>query len=431
MGLLSFFNKRKTTPADPNKTHSIFSPRRTPSGVAVGDWNAAQYSAVWACLKVIGEDIAILPWGVFEKGKQENRTVPAIEHPAHALLNRRPNNRMAPFTMKELLVRDGASYGNGFAEIARDNMGRPAGLFYIHPSRVKLVREEETGRYLYEVTNNRQDPVYLEETEMFHLRGPSADGLMGYSVYDMARNTIGLALAAEQHGATWFGSSIHLSGTLSVPAALDATARAELRDEWAQMYKGAKNRFSFAILDNGAIWNPIQSSAKPSEVQNLETRKYQVIEVCRFFRVPPFKIFSLEDAKFANIEEQSIGYFRDTLLPWITRLEEEANLKLLGTNKHFTRFDVKQHNRGRMTDQANYFATMSKLAALSPNEIREDIDKPPIKDGDNYFLQAQYRTLDQIVEGEELKAEPVQPTEVAPDENTGKPPPGETANAED
>lgn len=265
-----------------------------------------------------------------------------------------------------------------------------------------MVRDEENGRYLYEVRNERSDPpvVFLEEREMFHVKGPSPDGLMGYSVFEQAKNAIGLGLAAEQHIARWFGTGVHLSGTLTVPAALDAEARAELREEWQKMYASGSS-FNFAILDNGAEWKQVDSSATPADAQNIENRRFQILEICRFFRVPPHKVFSLEDAKFANIEEQSLSYFRDTLLPWVTRLEEEADLKLLGENRLFTKFDIKSHMRGRMTDTANYYKTLSQLAALSPNEIRDDLDLEPIPDGDNYFLQAQYRTIDQIIEGEE------------------------------
>ena len=379
------------------------------AGVTISEEVALQLSTVWACIKVISEDVAVLPWHVFRRVSETTRAR-LTDHPVERVLDVEPNPEMTALTFRELILRWALSYGNGYAEIERDAGGRAKALWPIHPSNMKMIRDEADGQLYYLV----RDEFLFEQKNIFHLKGPSPDGFNGWPVLSMALHTIGLAVASEQFGSEFFANGTHFTGLLKTAATLSDEAKKGLRDAWSRMYEGPTNRHKFAILDGGLEWHPLGVTSEDAAL--LETRKFQVSEIARWFRVPPHKIGDLTRSTYNNIEHQSIEYVSDALLPWICRLEHEANRKLFTRRNVYGKLMVQAQMRTDSKTRAEFYRTMFNLGAVSINEIRAREDENPIgPEGDERFMQSAMVTVDSIVNPPE--PEPV-PAPLLPTEET-------------
>ena len=372
------------------------------AGVQVTHDSAMTLPAVFACVRLISEDIAKLPWQAYRKnGEMRER---ADNSRVEYLLNSRPNPEMTAFSFRELLVSWALTWGNGYAEIERDSGMRPIALWPLAPDRVEAKRDDQ-GIY-YEVTNDRGQKSLVNQSNMFHLHGLGYDGITGYSVIGYAARTVGLGIATDEFGASFFGNNTILGGYIKHPGALSDTAYGRLKEGIGQR-KGVKNAFGAEVLEEGMDW--VQSGIPPEDAQFIETRKFTVNEIARWFRVPPHKISDLERATFSNIEEQEISYVNDTLMSWIVRLEQEAQSKLIGSRSiaDYTKINIKGLLRGNAESRANYYREMRNMGVYSVNDIRALEDENPIgPEGDKRVVQMNMTTLERIGE-EPVKQEPV------------------------
>lgn len=399
------------------------------SGVFVSPQSAMTIAAYYACLRAISEDIGKIPLITYRRltprGKER-----APDHALYDLLHDAPNLDMESMTFRETLTHHALAWGNGYAEIARDGFGDVVALHPIHPSRV-VVRRDEQGALVYDVHTGdfllggqQFNVLRLRQENTLHLRGLGAEGLQGYSVAQLAAESLGVSLAAQQFGAAFFGNGAFLSGVLEHPGKLSDLAAKHLRESFAQLYSGPANAGKPGILEEGMKWK--QLGIPPEQGQFLETRQFQVIEVCRWFRMPPHKIQDLSGAKYANIEQQNLEYVTDTLMPWLVRWEQQIKRKLFADDPEF----FAEHLtlgllRGDAAARATFYKEMFGLAAISPNDIRESENFNPIgPDGDTYFvasnnytpLQFAVREPDDGHEAEEAETEtaprmdPVVPT---------------------
>ena len=378
----NIFARQKTVPEDPRRL--FFWPGRTPAGIPITHENALTYSAVWGCVRVISESIAQMGAHVYQPITLDRSE--RISHTVDYLVDKQANPELSAFTFRETMLAHALTWGNGYAEIERDNAGRATWLWPITPDRVNPERTRD-GALIYDISNRGNSNAVLPPTDIFHLHGLGFDGVQGYSVIGLARKAIGLGLATEEFGSTFFGNGTHLGGVLEHPAKLTKEAQERLAASWAEKYGSARNAFKPAILEEGMKWH--QVGVPPEDAQFLETRKFQVHEVCRWYRVPPHKLADLERATFSNIEHQSIEFVTDTLVPWVTRFEQEGNIKLFGANRQglFVRVNVGALLRGDLKSRYDAYAVGRQWGWLSVNDVRklESLNPLPPEIGDVYL----------------------------------------------
>lgn len=375
--------------------------RRTKSGSRVNQNTALSLSTYYSCIKNISEDISKLPLGVYQKDNDDdgNEVITCIyDHPLTDLLQNAPNPEMTAIVFRETMQHWACGWGNGLAEIERFNSGAPKALWPIHPSRW-IPQRGPDGKIYYKVLNgytgllgdSKFTTEYLPAEDVIHLRGLGPVGLYGYSVMQLAAESIGVSLAAQTFGATFFGNGAMAGGVLEHPGKLDDVAFKHLRQSWEERHRGPDNGHRIDILEEGMKYNPV--SIPPNEAQFLETREFQVEEICRWFRMPPHKIQHLKRATFSNIESQSMEYAGDTLMPWMVRWEQELAAKTLSPSerakKLFFHHDTTILLRGDQQARAAFYQTMFLCGAFSPNDIRSRERLNPIDGGDLHFVQSQ------------------------------------------
>ena len=341
-------------------------------GVRVDEATALNLSVVWACVRVLTQSLASPGWGVFRREGQ-NRFA-ATDHPADVLLRRRPNPYMTPFGFRETMLMHTLIWGNAFAEIERARDGRPVALWLLMPWDVEIQRRLN-GRPRYRQISS---DTYLDDREVFHVRNLSADGLVGQGVIERARTSLGLTAATEQFGATFFENGARPSGVLTTPRALGKAAIEKLRDQFSKRQAGLSNAQKPLVLDEDLKWQP--ESIPPEDAQFLSTRQFQLDEVCRWFGVPPHKVAKLDRATFNNIEHQAIEYVQDSVLPWVRRFEDEADLKLLGTQdvEHYTKIDMTELLRGDYGSRTEGHQKAIMAGWMTRNEARAREDMNPL-----------------------------------------------------
>lgn len=415
MALLEMF-ERRASPENPRTNLAnpaswlwdAFGASKSAAGVNVSERSAMQLSTVYACVRVIAESVASLPLFVYKRLDRGKRV--ASDHPLHRVLHDEANSEMPAFTLKELLQSHAVSYGNGFAEIETNGRGEVVGLWPLMPDVTRA--ERVNGRKIITTTLPDGEKVALPADRVLHIPGLGFDGLNGYSVIRMASQAIGLALATEEHGARLFGNGARPAGVLETPNKLGDTAIANLRKSWQDMHQGLSNAHRVAILEQGMKFNPITISNE--DAQFLETRKFQVSEIARWFRVPPHMIGDLERATFSNIEHQSLEFVMHTLRPWLVRWEQCINRTLFTQSerkKYFAEFKIEALLRGDHAARAAFYKELFYLGAYSPNDIREKENENPIEGGDRYFMQQNLVPVDRLDEVLDRQKQPAKPPE--------------------
>lgn len=413
---------------------------RTLAGTDVSPQTAMTIAAYFACLRNISEDVGKLPLITYKhltpRGKEK-----AMKHPLYKLLLLKPNTNHSAMTFKETMTQFVMGWGNAYAEIVFDPYtGYAKELWPIHPSRVRVTNLKNEG-LVYDVRTNYSqwmggvgpfEAVRLQANQVLHLRGLGAEGMYGYSIAQLAAESLGLTLAAENFGAAFFGNGTWLGGVLEHPGVLGAEALQHIRDSFEERYRGPANAHRPAILEEGMKYKPL--GIPPEDAQFLLTREFQVAEIARWFRMPLHKIqhitHSATGGSAGLVEQQNIEYVTDTLMPWFVRWEQELQLKLFANDDtHFAEFVVNALMRGDSRARAEYYKAMFAMAAMSPNDIRAEENMNPIgKDGDEYFLPANnLAPIGLVVKGQTQM--PNQPVGIPP-QNQGPTPPEQPPGSE-
>lgn len=396
----------KTKPADPEIAPNNITvlPVRQ-AGVYVNEDTALTLGAVWACVRVISESLAGLPWNPFRR-RADGGHDKLLEHPTNWLLDVQPNDETAAFQWRETLIAHALTWGNGYAEIERDVLGRPVNLWQIAPDRVEVVRFQ--GRIIYDVANYNAPNTVLESSQMYHLKGLGYDGLTGYPVIRMFARVIGAGIGMEDATSNFFQNDSTPGGILMTDKKLSEPAINNVRKSWEAMHGGPKNRRKVAILEDGLKWE--QTGLPPEDAQLLEQRQFTPTEIARIFRVPPHKIADLTRSTNNNIEHQSIEFVNDTLRPWAERLESEADIKLYGRNNRgeiTTVIDLNELKRGDTASQTSYLKETSDRGLLSVDEGRNYLGLNPIGEaagGNKRFVMFNMQLLEKA--GEEPLVSP-------------------------
>lgn len=368
--------------------------------------DAIRYTAVWSCVRVIADTLSIPEWCVFVRDANGEKTK-RPDHPISHMLTTAPNEENTAFSWRETMIANALTWGDGYSEIDRDTGGRPMQLSLIEPHRVELKRTVD-GQLFYTVNNGSEQPRRIAPENMFHLHGLGESGLSGYYVIHLFRDAIRLGLATEDSARSFFENDATPAGFLKHPGKIDREKATTLLDKFNEYHKGSKKRRRVGLLQNGMEFVTVGTSNEDSE-QN-ETRRTQVLEICRIFRVPPHKICELTNATYSNIAEQETAFVRDSIVPWAVRFEQEANRKLFPQTKLrtvFTKINTRQLSRGDAKTQAEFYEIMQRLGVFSVNDILESEDMNKIgPDGDKRLVPMNFTTLDKIGE-EEPEPEPI------------------------
>jgi HK97 family phage portal protein len=357
--------------------------RRPIAGVPIDHDSALTYSAVWACTKVISEHIAMMPWRAFEK-KDGVRQV-ADGSLLDGLLYRSPNDEMTSFDFRQQLILSALLQGNGLAEIERTRHGDPVAIWGIDWQRVNPDRDRR-GRLCYDIAENNGPNTVLYAKDVIHLKGMGYDGLQGYSVVEYAKQCFSLGLATEQFGAAFFGNGAMPGGIIEwndsgeQPDGWDSNAAKNMKSSWNKKHQGSSKHGGIEILEPGQKFKPI--SISPNEAQFLESRKFGINEVCRWFNVKPHKIADLERSTNSNIESQNIEHVTDTLLPWVTRLEQETDFKMYGRDtRRYSKINMSALLRGDLKARQEFYKTMLDRGVYCIDDVLAFEDMNPLENG--------------------------------------------------
>ena len=367
-----FKSRDKPTNSYDSPSYSYFF-GRTNSGKRVNDHTAMQHTVVYACVRVLSEALAQLPIHVYQY--TENGKERAINHPLYFLLHDQPNPEMTSFIFRETLMSHLLIYGNAYSQIIRNGRGEVTGLYPLTPDRIKVDRDENNRlvyRYSrYDEANpnlKEQGEIILKDKDVLHIAGLGFDGLVGYSPIAMAKNAIGISLACEEYGSTFFANGASPSGILEHPGVIKDPDK--IRNAWHNAY-GSGNSHKVAVLEEGMKYQPI--SIPNNEAQFLETRKFQVEEIARLYRVPLHMIGDLDRATFSNIEQQSLEFVKYTLDPWLVRWEQALQKSLFSDKEkreYFIKFNVEGLLRGDYASRMQGYSIGIQNGFLCPNDIR-------------------------------------------------------------
>ena len=393
MGLFSGLFRARDAPQNrtSGSAYSFFMGGST-SGKRVNERSSMQMTAVYSCVRILSEAVAGLPLHFYrytDNGGKEK----AADHPLYFLLHDEPNPEMTSFVFRETLMTHLLLWGNAYSQIIRNGKGEVIALYPLMPDRMNVERDSK-GQLYYEYTVSMDDAptvkgstVVLPPSEVLHIPGLGFDGLVGYSPIAMAKNAIGMAIACEEYGAKFFANGAQPSGVLEHPGTLKDPSR--VRESWQSTFGGSHNANKVAVLEEGMKYTPI--SISPEQAQFLETRKFQINEIARIFRVPPHMVGDLEKSSFSNIEQQSLEFVKYTLDPWVSRWEQSMARSLLTPEEkkqYFVKFNVDGLLRGDYQSRMNGYAVGRQNGWMSANDIREleNLDRIPEELGGDLYL---------------------------------------------
>ena len=393
MGIFSGLFKSRDKPTDSTVgSRYTFYMGGSTSGKTVTERSAMQMTAVYSCVRILAEAIAGLPLHVYRYNSDGGKTM-ALDHPLYRLLHDEPNPEMSSFVFRETLMTHLLLWGNAYAQIIRNGKNEIVALYPLMPNKMSVDRDE-SGHLYYtyyrgsdEAIKNKEFAVTLQPSDVLHIPGLGFDGLVGYSPIAMAKNAIGMAIACEEYGAKFFANGAAPGGVLEHPGTIKDPQR--VRESWQSTFGGSGNANKIAVLEEGMKYTPIGIS--PEQAQFLETRKFQINEIARIFRVPPHMVGDLEKSSFSNIEQQSLEFVKYTLDPWVIRWEQSIQRSLLSRDEkavYFVKFNLEGLLRGDYQSRMNGYAIGRQNGWMSANDIREleNLDRIPAEDGGDLYL---------------------------------------------
>lgn len=376
--------KARDKPRDAVSSAPSFYFGSSATGKSVTPSSAVQVSAVYACVRVIAETIASLPLHVYETTETGSRKAP--EHPLYRLLHDEPNAEMTSFVWRETMLSHLLLWGNAYCQIIRTGRNKIDSIYPLIPDQMEVDRDSR-GSLTYTYTTSEGKTYTLKPEDVLHIPGLGFDGVVGYSPIALEKSAIGLGIAAEEYGSKFFSNGARPSGILVHPNTVkDPSA---LRASWNAAFTGSANAGKVAVLEENMHFEPL--TMPNNEAQFLETRKFQVNEICRIFRVPPHMIGDLDRATFSNIEHQSISFAVHTIRPWLVRIEQAMNRALFADSekgRFYVQFNLDGLMRGDYKSRMEGYAIARQNGWMSANDIRELENLNPLsdEDGGNVYL---------------------------------------------
>jgi len=353
--------------------------------IGINENNITSLSAVWSAVRIVSETLAMLPVNVFQKN-ESGRNI-AVDHPLQYLLHDKPHPEINSFIWREVTQAHVELWGNSYSKIIRDNNGVVRELQLIpHPLLVDPFIYE--GEVFY---NIRGEKLPLPSRDILHFKGLSFDGLKGKGVMTVARETISNALAMQEYANTVFTKGSAKRIALKTPNRVSDETYNRLKKQFSDRYAGYNKINDIAILEGGLDFTAI--GIDPVDAQFIEQRKFSVIEIARFFRIPPHKMQSMESSTNNNIEHQAIEFVTDTMMPRVARFEAELNTKLFKPgDKMYVKFNLNAIMRGDMAARGEWYTKMVNFGIMSPNEVRELEELNAREGGDIYMSPANLMT---------------------------------------
>lgn len=384
------------------------------TGLAVTPATALTAPAVYACVKCLSEDLGKLPL-VVRRRLPGGGWQPDPAHPLNQLF-RAPNLWQTAFEWKSYAITSLCLRGNAYIVVLRDKMGRPRRLIPVSPDRVGVYLAPEGALY-YGISHPLVgNGITVHQDDMIHVRGMSLDGYTGISPIAAMADAIGLSLATQQHGAVLFRQGAQVAGVLKYPAKLTEQGYARLKQSWQDAHAGVQQSFQTAILEDGVTFEKVSITSE--EAQFLQTRTFQVQDVCRAFRVPPHKVMQAENITPGNVEQAEIVYMKDGLGPLATRLEQAMDAALLFEDevaKYSVRFDFNELLRGDRLSRYNAYQIGLTNGVLSVNEARAEEGLPPIEGGDTHRVPLNTGAVSRVnPEGAAAVTAPQEPVPFSP-----------------
>lgn len=393
MGLIRSLLERRAIDAE-SPVFAALMAANTAAGVPVTESSALRSTAVFGCTRILAETIGALPLPVYERLEKGKTRAP--DHPLYEVLHNVANTEMTAQVLRETLTAHAALWGNGYAEIEYDGAGRVIGLWPLLPDRTYPYRDPQTKELLYITRLTDGQEVKLPANKVFHLIGLGFDGMKGYSPISMARQAVGLSLATEEYGARFFGDGAHPGAVVEHPLKLSEQAHQNLQSSLTSAYSGLGKSHRLLLLEEGMKWQQI--GIPPEDAQFLETRKFQVAEIARVFRVPLHMLAELDRATFSNIEHQSLEFLTYTLTPWLIRWEQAISMRLFTRNERrrfLAEFVVEGLLRGDIKTRYEAYAVARQNGWMNANEIREKENMNPFDGGDTYLANGNMVPVDQ------------------------------------
>ena len=378
------------------ETELLRSMLSTASGKHVTVDSALQLSAVFSCVSLISETVSTLPLKIYQRKADGSRDV-AVMHPLYNVLCRSPNYEMTPSRFMLMIVASICLWGNSYVEIIRTASGRVISLNPLLPQNMVITRDKITKFLKYSYTESGQKRE-ISEKNMMHIRGFGIDGVMGLFKVQKARETIGAAQAAEEAAAKFFENGLQTSGLLSAEGKLTPDQREAIRINMGK-FMGSKNSGKLLVLENGMQYHGI--TMNPEAAQMLETRTFEIEEICRWFRVPPFMVGHLnkQSSWASSTEGMNMQFLTNTLRPMLVNIEQEIARCLIGvaeSEKYYVEFGVEGLLRADSKGRAEYYASALDHGWYNRNEVRRKENEAPIPGGDIYTIQSALIPLDKV-----------------------------------
>ena len=371
------------------RLNELFGGASTDSGVTVTPDTALTYSAVYAAVRVIAEAVSSLPLNLHERNPGGGKSK-ASAHPLYHILHDSPNPEMTSLQWREASMAHLLLHGNCYTEIVRDLDGNCVELWPIDPTIVRPNRTEQ-GELYYDLNRGKN---FITAANMLHISGLSFDGISGMSPIALARQSLGLSMAIEQFGAGYFGRGARPGGVLTFPGQLSPEARQNLRRSFEELHAGGANSHRVALLEAGLKWEAI--GVPPDDSQFLQSREFQIVEVCRWFNVPPHKLKDLNKTSYNSLEQMNVEFVVDTLRPWLVRWEQQLNRKVIRPKERgnfFFEHNVEGILRGDQASRYQSYSVGRNWGWLSVNEIREKENMNPVEGGDVYMQPMNMQSL--------------------------------------
>ena len=349
------------------RLNELFGGSSTDSGVSITPETALTYSAVYQAVRCISEAVSSLPLNLYERQPGGGKSK-ASAHPLYSILHDSPNPEMSSLQWRECSMAHLLLWGNSYTEIVRDLDGNCVELWPIDPS-IVTAKRTDSGELYYDLNRGKS---FITAANMLHISGLSFDGISGMSPISMARQSLGLSLAIEQFGAGYFGRGARPGGVLTFPGQLSPEARQNLRRSFEELHAGGANSHRVALLEAGLKWESI--GVPPDDSQFLQSREFQVVEVARWFNIPPHKLRDLNKPSYNSLEMMNIEFLTDTLRPWLVRWEQALNRKIIrpkDRGSYFVEHNVEGVLRGDIASRYQAYSVARNWGWLSVNEIRE------------------------------------------------------------
>lgn len=357
-------------------------------------------SAVYRCVEVISDSIAQLPCEPY-RIDSDGCKIKFTKHPTYNLLNREPNQNMSKFTFMKTMVVSMLLTGNAYALIERDERGNAKALYYIPTELVTILKPQTiTDTISYSITGMKN---VVEDCNMIHILNFTSDGYEGISTLAYARKTLGLAMDAEANAEGFFKGGANVAGILKCNSPLATKQKESLKSSWNSAFNGSTGTPNgIAVLDADLDFQSV--TVNPSDAQLLETRQFNVVDICRFFGVSPVKAFDLSKSSYNTIEQMQLAFLTDTLQPLQEKIECEFQRKLYKPSEKdniTVRFSTAPLLRADKQSQANYYNTLFQMGVMTINEIRRELDLPHLENGDTSFVQVNVQTLKNATQDKE------------------------------